>query len=277
MPDVLYHYTSLAGLDGIASSQSVWASAAQYMNDSKEYTLAVDIARRQVARLAHSEKDKNRAELIRYLHDQLERVENLEVCIFSLSSEGDLLSQWRAYCPPNGGYSVGFSGPLLRQVTAPQGGILAKCEYNGQAQEQLVADALTPVFEELPTLVPKHEESIRKIGEEHIGLLFSQLIFVAPLIKDASFQEEMEWRLIWIPGRANSPPEALKFRPGPGVYIPYVPFSLVHGHVSVPIEELIIGPMPHQESAVRGISGALRERGIRWHSVRLSQVPFRTW
>ena len=35
-PAVLYHYTDVAGLIGICSSQSVWASNLRFMNDARE-------------------------------------------------------------------------------------------------------------------------------------------------------------------------------------------------------------------------------------------------
>lgn len=275
VPDTLYHYTSVEGLDGIASSRTIWASAARYMNDAKEFTLAVDIARRHVAKRESEESDRNRARLFRYLHDQLERVESLEVCIFSLSREGDLLSQWRAYCPPNGGYSIGFPGSLLRAVMAPQGGMLVPCEYERRSQVQLVEEALAPALRDLPNSVPEGDEAIKELGEEHVGALFNQLIFVAPLIKHHSFEEEHEWRLIWIPGRSD--PNRLRFRVGSGTYVPFVPLSLDHNGQSIPFAEVVIGPMPDQDSARRALGGGIRERGTEWQSLRTSKVPYRTW
>lgn len=38
----LYHYTNWAGLQGILSSQSMWASNIKYLNDQSELTLARD-------------------------------------------------------------------------------------------------------------------------------------------------------------------------------------------------------------------------------------------
>ena len=36
LPDLLYHYTDVAGLIGICSSQSLWATNLRFMNDAKE-------------------------------------------------------------------------------------------------------------------------------------------------------------------------------------------------------------------------------------------------
>jgi hypothetical protein len=198
VPPLLYHYTSVTGFEGIVTSKSIWASAAQFLNDTKEYKLAMDIARRHIAALQEREVlNRDRAKLLGYLHDQCERMEDLEVCIFSLSVEGDLLSQWRGYCPPNGGYSIGFVGADLREVMTAQGGILAPCVYEIDLQERLVAEALAPVLGRLPAAMPDDEAEIELLSDRFATDLFAQLILVAPLIKHHSFVEEGEWRLIW--------------------------------------------------------------------------------
>jgi hypothetical protein len=274
-PQRLFHYTSLAGLDGIAKSNALWASAAQYMNDAQEFRLALDIARRHLDGAAHRAKSPGRVIVIEYLRDQVRRAEELEVCLFSLSQEGDLLSQWRGYCPPNGGYSVGFEGQPLREIVAPQGAFLAPCVYDIDVHEVLVRDALKPLLERVPESPQGSEQELTKLGEEFAGLLFEQIVFIAPLIKHPSFLEEREWRLIWIPGRTTTLP--LRYRVGPGTYIPYVAISLTHEDAAVPLAEIIVGPMPHQQAAMRALSGAMHGRGNRPKVMRYSQVPYRTW
>lgn len=41
-PRTLYHYTSDSGLLGIIETKSIWATNVRYLNDSKEYALALD-------------------------------------------------------------------------------------------------------------------------------------------------------------------------------------------------------------------------------------------
>lgn len=275
VPEYLYHYTSVSGLDGILNSGTVWASAAQFLNDSKEYLLAIEVARRQMSGLQHKEQDLARARFFEYLNEQWERMEGLEVCIFSLSREGDLLSQWRAYCPPEGGYSIGFVGQELREIMAPQGGYVAPCVYDMNTQEQLIAEALAPVLRMLPVSVPEDETAMKGIAEQYATLLFNQLVIVAPLIKHYSFAEEKEWRLVWVPGRTEGIP--IQFRPGRGTFIPYVALSLTRNAGPVQIGEIIVGPMAHQYRAMRALGGALQQRSVKWRAIRPSQVPYRTW
>ena len=45
LPENLYHYTPADGLKGIATSASVWTSAAQYLDDGQVMKLAPGIAK----------------------------------------------------------------------------------------------------------------------------------------------------------------------------------------------------------------------------------------
>jgi hypothetical protein len=270
-PPILYHYTSIAGLDGITTSNSVWATAAQYMNDTKEYTLAVEIARRQLDGAYHQESAVGKKRLVEYLRDQLERMEHLEVCIFSLSSRGDLLSQWRGYCPPNGGYSIGFAAEEMRMVVATQGAFLAPCIYVINAQEVLVKDALRPLLQRLPEEMPADDRVFRDEAEKWSPFLFEQLELIAPLIKHYAFEEEQEWRVIWIPGLQ------LKYRVGRGTFIPYADITLEHEGRAVSINEIVVGPMQDQSAAINALSGALHAKGRKYRLIRSSQAPYRTW
>src|SRR5437764_13601949 len=130
-PLQLYHYTSIEGLRGILTTRELWASAAQYLNDAKEFKLAIDIARGQLMG-ASRRIGGSRSRLLLYYHEQLERLEHDAVCVFSLSEEGDLLSQWRGYCPPGGGYSVGLPGPTLKQHLRQHRCSLVPCGYDGR-------------------------------------------------------------------------------------------------------------------------------------------------
>ncbi|MEX2374394.1 MAG: DUF2971 domain-containing protein [Dehalococcoidia bacterium] len=274
-PQRLYHYTSVGGIDGIARSKVVWASAAQYMNDAQEFRLALDIARRLLRKEADAAESRARAFILDYLSEQLERAEQLEICVFSLSEDGDLLSQWRGYCPPNGGYSLGFDAGALRSSVVTQGVYLAPCVYGPIDHERIVLDALRPVLERVPNTSESQGPDLRAEAEKYSAVLFEQIIFVAPLIKHTSFAEEKEWRLIWMPGRLDI--LSLKYRQGPGLLVPFVEVSLSGEDGLVPLEEIIVGPMPHQEAALRALSGALQNQGYSPKRYSLSQVPYRTW
>jgi hypothetical protein len=114
IPTYLYHYTSIYGVDGILKNKLVWASVLHFLNDSHEWKYALEITRQQLYR-RNNERPGNRWPLLlSQLANALERVENLHICVFSLSGMPNQLSQWRGYCPPDGGYALRFNSEQLK-------------------------------------------------------------------------------------------------------------------------------------------------------------------
>jgi hypothetical protein len=95
-PEILYHYTSADGLCGIVESRAVWASIIHFLNDAEEFQYAISIEQELL-------KERGSAEASEVLSTFLDWITSANVCAFSLTAEGDLLSQWRAYCPASGG------------------------------------------------------------------------------------------------------------------------------------------------------------------------------
>jgi hypothetical protein len=94
-------------------------------------------------------------------------------------------------------------------------------------------------------------------------------------LKDSSFLEEEEWRLVSL---ASSFEEASpRFRPGRSMLVPYYEHVFPGQNGPVPIEELIVGPTPHPELARRAAEGVLSANGLGSAKVRSSTVPYRTW
>ena len=67
-PEILYHYTSQDGLIGMLNTKTIWASKIHYLNDSKEFALALDLASDELTKrinAATSQGDRSRLELLR--------------------------------------------------------------------------------------------------------------------------------------------------------------------------------------------------------------------
>ena len=81
----------------------MWAGRAADLNDANEHAYAFDIARLNIEnwlefRTPTDERVKRLLELVH--HGMFET--NRQIYTVSLSSERDVLSQWRAYCPRSG-------------------------------------------------------------------------------------------------------------------------------------------------------------------------------
>jgi hypothetical protein len=226
-PERLYHYTSPAGLIGIAKNKVLWASHVKYLNDSKELDLAVDAAKYQLSLYMDpaedgghfSEKEK---ELFKYISDHAGRA-STGIYVASLTQERDLLSQWRAYCPDAGGYSIGFSSEQLISMAKYQSFFLSPCVYgNGNS---LVVEIIHHHLNIFRQQMKDRELDSKEI--KHIGVECARDISrFGAILKHKSFEEEREWRLISSPRAVNHP--SIMHRPGKAGIIPYLDFKLVN-------------------------------------------------
>lgn len=271
LPDeeLLYHYTDPTGLLGILKSRSVWATKIQYMNDAEEFAHAISVAKGVLRQMARESGSESFSRCCEEISDSLERVEQVNVCAFSLSERGDLLSQWRAYCR-DGGYSIGFEPDFLTAVVEPQGFSLQRCIYGRSEKRSLLLKILEPVVASLNRKVREGQE-LEEAREEVVGELFERFCTVAPRIKHPTFREEEEWRLISVP----IPTDSLDFRPTSELAVPYYDLSLFSDDIGFQTTHLVAGPSQHQRLALQGAISLASSEGIRWGRGSISDVPYR--
>ena len=270
----LYHYTSVSGLRDILMSRTVWATKAQYMSDAQEFHYALSIARTELAKREYLEADQGRKAVMRHLRDAIQGMEGVNICVFSLSEEGDLLSQWRGYCPPNVGYAIGFSGPGLSAVLESQNCVLAPCEYIEVNQRALVDEALMPIWGKLPTVDPSNLDLIKQRTEPLLPELFARLMKVAALIKHPKFAEEKEWRLVSPIVGSDHP--RMGHRVGTTMLLPHFVVDLERPDVPLPLGKIVIGPTLDQSLASQSLVNFLTRYKLPWKEIQRSRVPYRT-
>ena len=142
-PPVLYHYTSGRGLLGIIERREIWLSDCAYLNDRSELKHADHILRAIISDLKSA--DNNSPGVLAGL-DAIAAYSTdghfTRPLSFSVSEEGDLLSQWRGYCPHSGGYSIGFANDFWRGIIAPFSFTLRQCVYDQNRQRGIIDEAL---------------------------------------------------------------------------------------------------------------------------------------
>ena len=228
-PKTLFHYTSPAGLIGIAKYKTMWATHVQHLNDSKELCHAVEVAKLMIANklrsFNNSTSDKEKKLLLDEMSNHVGRTSS-DIYVTSFTEERDLLSQWRAYCPPSGGFAIGISSNQLREVAVEQGFFLSPCLYDYQQKEALVREifnhhyvfALKKMNE-----VPPHSRSEFFIRD--LAVLFTrELSKYGAILKHESFKEEKEWRLVSYSRGVNH--SSVEHRAGSHTIIPYLDFHL---------------------------------------------------
>ncbi len=226
-PDHLFHYTGPEGLIAICRTKQLYAGRAQDMNDQSEQKLAVELTELTIRNRLNSVGNPNYitddriSRFVRHLADGLYET-NRQLYTVSLSSERDVLSQWRVDCPRSGGGALGLPARHLRRVADEQGFYLAKCIYDWSQQYTFVDIMLNRTIERFVNALTKDNEGvvIPVYSREHAALLAEY----GPLIKHGSFAEEHEWRLVSKPRQIND--SRLIYRGSPSGIRMFYPFEL---------------------------------------------------
>jgi hypothetical protein len=276
-PERLYHYTTPEGLIGIVKNNCLWATSVFYLNDAQELIGGVQIARKHLEAIRDNSTGKDEKARVEWLLNDVRNVgtaQSMDAFVCSLTSAPDLLSQWRAYCR-GGGFSIGFPADQLRDAVAQHKFSLNECVYSVTEQTQLMKDTVDRVA--IPWIrnatLPVSEDGDRfKIGNK----LTWELVRTASRLKNSSFSEESESRIVSLPERgydANN----LFFRARGGLVVPYTELTLPDSADFWGRVRIVIGPTPHPNESKRSVYDLVRR--YRGHAVGISitQTPYREW
>jgi len=292
----LYHYTTQTGLLGIIATRTIWATHTQYLNDRREFLHAVDLVRSEIERLlqeeasSHSGQPARKKVLLRMQEAVSESMspQTTNICVCSFSEESDSLSQWRAY-GGSSGFAVGFPSEVLIAATERLKWSLAPCLYDATEQRDLVRALVEEVLEDnLSGEIIADDVTENATSEDRFlsgvgGGLLSDLFRYAPILKDHSFSEEREWRIISRPLSCHR--EGFAYREGRSLLIPYYKFPLWESNQKLRLHEVVIGPTRDAERSRSSVTSFLVSRnvmtdeteGIFGPDVRISRVPYRDW
>lgn len=151
----------------------------------------------------------------------------------ALTSKPDSLSQWRAYCPRNGGYALGLPSKQLRYVGEEQGFYLAPCIYENSDQYNLVNGIIDSHLQTFEEMVSKGTD-VETARDAEVKGFAKDIAEYGPILKHRSFIEESEWRLVSKPKQIDDP--NIGFHPGPHSVVAHYEFKLAtstHPHLCV--------------------------------------------
>ena len=274
--ETLFHYTSQEGLLGILGSKVLWATHILYLNDRKEFWQAFDVAITQIEESATQTGDPEEKALLERTKRKVLQPNSEAAYVASFSEDGDSLSQWRGYGGDGNGFSIGFSRVELEELAKLGGWRLNRCIYDEMTQSRKISELLDLMTDPEANVPPRR---IRADGVEEIYVMLPEdkfsinLSLLAPLLKNNAFSEEMEWRLSVVEGMIFHP----HHRAGQSMLIPYCQFPLSENGGLTCIKHITIGPGPHAELSQKSLNSYLRSIGCGHISIRLSEVPYRTW
>src|ERR687896_1827244 len=117
----LYHYTTQAGLLGILTSKSIWASEIQFLNDTTEFRTALDAVGTELGTRLNDLDSKEARVRGEAIFREFTVLEETSVFVLALTEKGDDLSQWRAYGGTHSGFALGFDIDKLTTLAAEHG------------------------------------------------------------------------------------------------------------------------------------------------------------
>lgn len=112
----MYHYTSLKALTEIVASGCLYATDIRFFSDAAEMKHTADILRIYIAQRIESQTPHSK--LLSQLREWVsERLTGGHMqLVVSFTANGNLLSQWRSYCPHGKGVSIGFRPEVVFQI-----------------------------------------------------------------------------------------------------------------------------------------------------------------
>lgn len=244
---MIYHYTTVSGLIGIATRRELWASDCRYLNDGTELSYGRNIYFDEVEKLklGHTYRIAGPS------------LDNFRVFIACFCEEGDLLSQWRGYGADQG-YALGFD---TAQLQALDFGETCPVQYGIPDPSEYFKNELYWASE--PTAHPG-------VAEWHAS---QWLLPRLARVKHPGFTEEREWRMLKQLAVYDLKEQgaAIQFRPSSMGPIAY----LVISFPPECLQEIIIGPGSHTETREAAINDMLQYLDFHDVIVRVSKIPFR--
>lgn len=269
---ILHHYTSGTGLLGIFNNSSMWATKIQYMNDSTEYLHAISLAKSRLASFKNNGSESKKQIVASKVSELLERTKDLALYVVCFSEISDSLSQWRGYCPPSFGYSIGFNADRLKELALNQGFEFGKCIYDNDKQKALINNW---VDETIQSLSKDYgiEQDIEDYCHKNANKYIHNFVKIAPYLKHQTFQDEQEWRLISL---IPSDDKRIGLREGKSMLVPYATFELNLSTEQHLIWNIQVGPTPKIELAFSALSHLFNKVKI-MNGITRTFIPYRDW
>ena len=301
MPKNLYHYTSFAVLLSIVEKRELWLTDFRFLNDSEEFHFARSMVENSLADYNFTRKAEMFRDLAKdaaaHMQSFDDLVKNLKArlisthfdadniyarynlsayympYIFSLSDDGDSLSQWRAY--GNGEVCIEFDVPKLMELGLGQ---ISKVEYKKRTEKDVrIDEALDKFFDDVNKQFVAYGRIDRETiedGSQDLGSTFKST-FKPINIKHAGFQDESEWRLV-IEISPLTEKSGATFVTAGRYLTPRIRVSILNKTTSTldVISAVVFGPGTDRQLAAHSIT-ALNETMNTKINCRFSDIPYR--
>ncbi len=188
MDQILYHYCGLEAFLSIIKNSTLWLSDIRKSNDYLECVYCRDKINEKIRGFLEDDKEDLEAWNFGYnINSDLSMDMISYVACFSENK--DQLSQWRGYADNGAGIAVGFSRESFADLkeAAPSHISFWKVIYDEKEQEKFIERIAR---ESIKAMETKPVAQVAAELNQNYRLQF-------PVLKNASFEEEAEWRIIF--------------------------------------------------------------------------------
>ena len=188
MDQILYHYCGLDAFLSIIKNSTLWLSDIRKSNDYLECEYCRDKINEKIRGFLEDDKEALEAWDFGYnINSDLSMDMISYVACFSENK--DQLSQWRGYADNGAGIAVGFSRESFADLkeAAPSHISFRKVIYDEKEQEKFIERIAR---ESIKAMETKPVAQVAAELNQNYRLQF-------PVLKNASFEEEAEWRIIF--------------------------------------------------------------------------------
>jgi len=253
LPPSLYHYTSGAGINAIASGKVLRAYNLGQVNDFVEGRFAASIMRANIDRSYALEADTAALALFASMRRQLVNVELSQVFVLSFTTNGDEPGMWRLYADRGRGFSFSIRlHTALTWAAEAHDGIILKCNYGEAALQDFCAASLVKVRE---IFLSDSQVGLDPNPDEYAQMFLENSAWLAPAFKPEIWKDEREWRFLFV-----RPREAHKKQEDGRTFIelPLIPEGLAK---QSPISAICCGPLGDYEDDILPLQKTLFDHG----------------
>ena len=270
-PYPLFHYTTSEGFLSLSEAKSLLFSHINFQNDSNEFYYGLNLI-----------KDVLSTEYKNIPLDVFHLDTNLiyNIYLYQLTAEKDSNALWNEYCP-NGGYSYSIDNDQLQNAMTKYYLQLQECIYDPQMQKNFIKSTIIEHPPIGPNSLDPHDERFPK----HIKLINRNILNYAAVLKDPSFAEKKEWRIIpkneypgIFIGQGDIPPHprdlSVKFREYKNRIYPYWQVPLTsEAFNKIALKEVVISPTQNKELSYYATELLVNDSAVH---ISNSNVPHRT-
>lgn len=283
VPELLFHYTTAAGMRGILDSSQLWATNYRFLNDVSEVAYSVSLFESLIQeRLAKVQNDVVSEFLSRTLSTANGFDGMLDCYIACFCERDDLLNQWRTYAGSGGGYALGLRtneiGRRWGQLERAQDFVLRRVVYDPEHQKYLLSEVIDRTMEVLAA----GSQGVSVADSNNVIARCCQFVRaeVADYLlsfKHPAFAIEQEWRLCHVVPPSEE--DHVSFRDGQYGLTPYVcldvsPMAGVNRN-RLPLVRITHGPVPNPGNIRFALDKLLRLKNYAFVEIAGSTLPVR--